>query len=477
MIDALNRPIVVLRFLIMLVGSVLAGSLEAQEAPEYRLVKRSIIRGPDGAIRKEPRVVWDSKKTAVIVCDVWDYHHSINAVRRLEEMLPRMEQLLQTARKSGSLVIHSPSDCMPYYLEHPARVRAERIEKTELPAGIDSWNCQTIAELAGVYPLDQSDGGDDDEPSEHLQWSKKLEALGRNPSLPWQAQNPAISIDPQRDYISDRGDEVWAILKANAIEHVIMIGVHTNMCVLGRPFGLRQLVRNEVDVVLVRDLTDCMYNPKSWPFVDHFTGNDLMIGYIEQFVCPTITSDQIIGGGPVVFLADRRTKRDVTSSGILFPDVGPADWKLTTWVEVQERLVSHPADGLLLRCSLRIPQAAFEGPVTISNPWIKHAWLNGKQLEFKKGSSSVNEFQIVPSQTFGNDDANLLVLQIDAGQASQRPDVTQGASPPSVLSSLGAVTLSEGWQVKSTWEQGDTNLPLPAKFALPPAVYYAVPGR
>jgi nicotinamidase-related amidase len=64
-------------------------------------------------MRNEKQVRWDSKKTAVIVCDVWDYHHSINAVGRLEEMLPTMDRLLDHARKSGSTVIHSPSDCMP----------------------------------------------------------------------------------------------------------------------------------------------------------------------------------------------------------------------------------------------------------------------------------------------------------------------------------------------------------------------------
>ncbi|MFM7928315.1 MAG: hypothetical protein ACKO9Q_11425, partial [Pirellula sp.] len=179
-----------------------------------------------------------------------------------------------------------------------------------MPPNIASWNCKITQEQAGVYPLDQSDGGQDDDPIEHQQWAEKLKALGRNPGLPWKTQNPALTIDPAVDYVSDRGDEVWAILKENTIEHVIMLGVHTNMCVLGRPFGLRQLVSQQVDVVLVRDLTDCMYNPKRWPFVDHYTGNDLMIGYVEEHICPTVTSNQLIGGKPVVFVNDKRTTKD-----------------------------------------------------------------------------------------------------------------------------------------------------------------------
>jgi type 1 glutamine amidotransferase len=49
-----------------------------------------------------------------------------------------------------------------------------------------------------------------------------------------------------------------------------------------------------------------MYNPQRWPFVNHFTGTDLIIEHIEKFVCPTITSDQMIGGRPIRFSKDQR---------------------------------------------------------------------------------------------------------------------------------------------------------------------------
>jgi hypothetical protein len=67
---------------------------------------------------------WMAKETAVIVCDVWDLHHCLNAVRRLEQFAPRLDQLLAAARARGATIIHSPSDCMSAYEEHPARKRA-----------------------------------------------------------------------------------------------------------------------------------------------------------------------------------------------------------------------------------------------------------------------------------------------------------------------------------------------------------------
>jgi hypothetical protein len=105
-----------------------------QSPSEYRLRERSIVQRGDRLERTEETTSWDAARTAVIVCDVWDYHHSVNAVRRLEEMLPSMDKLLQTARQSGSVIIHAPSDCMPQYAEHPARLRAIDAPKVDLPA-------------------------------------------------------------------------------------------------------------------------------------------------------------------------------------------------------------------------------------------------------------------------------------------------------------------------------------------------------
>ncbi|MCY3008154.1 MAG: isochorismatase family protein [Planctomycetota bacterium] len=445
-----------------------------QAASEYRLTERSIVKDAEQIKRVEDSTRWDPTRTAVIVCDVWDYHHSINAVGRLEEMLPSMDKLLRTARQSGSIIIHAPSDCMPYYAEHPARLRAIDAPKVDLPRNIASWNCKTAQEATGEYPLDQSDGGQDDDPQEHQLWADKLMALGRNPDLPWKAQNPAIAIDESKDYISDKGDEVWAILKSKKIEQVIMIGVHTNMCVLGRPFGLRQLASNGVKVVLVRDLTDCMYNPKQWPYVDHFSGNDLIIAYVEQHVCPTISSDQILGGKPVVFSKDTRAKRELLAKGIQGPNDQPAPWVLTQCTGLFEHSFSQGAKRPFVRCSLRIAPEAFSGQVTLSHPRIRKAWLNGHPMELANRQSSLTTFAFDFAHTFGNDDANVLVLEIDASAVSEDPQVNASHSAPIVQGPSGAVTLSGRWQIKSPSDPGDTNLPLPAKFALPPAVYYTL---
>jgi lysophospholipase L1-like esterase/nicotinamidase-related amidase len=247
---------------------------------------------------------WLPSRTAIIVCDMWDLHHCRNAVIREGEMAPRMNEVLEKARAAGVLIIHAPSSCMKAYEGTSARGRAKSAPAAaRLPDKIGDWCKQIPAEEQAVYPIDQTDGGEDDDPAEHAKWAKELEAKGLNPRAPWTKQIDVLRIDQERDAISDSGTEIWNLLDARRIDNVILMGVHVNMCVAGRPFGLRQMARNGKHVVLMRDLTDSMYNPQRWPFVSHVRGTELFIQHIEKRICPTITSDQILGGKPFVFSA------------------------------------------------------------------------------------------------------------------------------------------------------------------------------
>ncbi len=257
---------------------------------------------------------WEPQKTAVIVCDMWDSHHCVNAVRRVAELAPRMNAFVRELRQRGVTVIHAPSGCMEVYSDHPSRQRAKAVpQSVSFPNEIANWCDRIPSEEVAAYPLDQSAGGEDDDPDEHRQWAARLQAMGRNPGAPWQKQCDAIEISLKSDFISDSGQEIWSILDHNKIDNVILVGVHTNMCVLGRPFGLRRLAANGKNVVLARDMTDTMYDPKAWPHVSHFTGTDLIINHIERYVCPTITSDQVRGGSfaesqPFRFFGDQRVR-------------------------------------------------------------------------------------------------------------------------------------------------------------------------
>jgi len=233
----------------------------------------------------QEQLAWDPAKTAVVICDMWDDHHCKGAARRVAEMAPRMNQVVHAARDRGVLIIHCPSGCMDKYGGTPMRKLAQQAPpvKTEIP--LQRW-CHLDPESEAALPIDDSDGGCDC-------WPRC--PTGRA----WTRQNEAIDI-VDGDAITDSA-EAYYLMRQRGIENVIVMGVHTNMCVLGRPFSIRQMVYQGQNVVLMRDMTDTMYNSRSAPFVPHTRGTDLVIEHIEKFWCPTITSTDFTGQPAFVF--------------------------------------------------------------------------------------------------------------------------------------------------------------------------------
>jgi nicotinamidase-related amidase/type 1 glutamine amidotransferase len=229
---------------------------------------------------REKALRWQARKTAIIICDMWERHWCKSATRRVAAMAPGMNEVVAAARARGLLVIHAPSGCMDAYRDTPQRRRArEAPAAADAPADIQN-GCRRIPGEPPL-PVDDSDGGCDCEPQcrSHRAWSRQIAAL-------------EIAAG---DAISDSGREIWNLLQHRGIQNVILMGVHTNMCVLGRPFGLRQMAKNGKHVVLVRDLTDSMYNPRKAPYVCHRRGTELVVQHIEKHVCPSILADDING--------------------------------------------------------------------------------------------------------------------------------------------------------------------------------------
>jgi type 1 glutamine amidotransferase/nicotinamidase-related amidase len=252
---------------------------------------------------------WQASESAVILCDFWDSHTSARAAHRVQQLAPRIAAVIAAARQSGVLIIHAPSDTMPFYQSHPARQRTLATPAApDLPADLSGWlDRLNPSETAAGDPIDSSSGGSDDSPDEALAWQAVLQREGRLTSrYPWKQQHPLASIDPDKDFISDRGTEVWNILRARNIRHVFIAGVHTNKCICGRSFGIRQLVRHGIDTVLLRDLTDALYNPAEHPFVPHVHGTSLMVAHIERHLCSTALSSAVFGGTTPPLTEDSR---------------------------------------------------------------------------------------------------------------------------------------------------------------------------
>ncbi len=238
------------------------------------------------------------ERVAVVIIDMWDTHFCISAARRVGEMAPRMNEVITSAREEGALIIHSPCGCVPLpgqdwgppYSNTPQRRRAEVAPHVGPPVqfGWNRWN----AERESPFPADP--GECSCHPSEPACKS----------GTPQRRQIKTIEI-AEEDAISDQGQEVYNLLQQRGIKDIIVMGVHTNVCVLSQPYGIRQLVYLGKKPLLCRDLTDSFhrYSPES--YMGHFEGTDLIVEHIERHWCPTITSDQIAGGEAFRFRDDR----------------------------------------------------------------------------------------------------------------------------------------------------------------------------
>jgi nicotinamidase-related amidase len=237
---------------------------------------------------QEKTVEWNPKKTALIICDMWDKHWCKGATARVAEMAPQMNEVVKAARAKGVFIVHAPSDTMKFYQDAPQRKRAQQAPVATPPVPLQRW-CKLDPTKEAPLPIDDSDGGCDDEPQ------CKTDA-------PWKRQIPVIEIAEQ-DAITD-SSEAYNLLQQRGIDNVIVMGVHANMCVLGRPFSIRQMVGVGKNVLLMRDMTDTMYNSRRRPVVNHFRGTELIVQHIERYWCPSITSADFIGGEPFRFSGD-----------------------------------------------------------------------------------------------------------------------------------------------------------------------------
>lgn len=237
----------------------------AAASPAFELPLRT--RGEAGV--STLREKFNPAESAMILCDMWDSHWCKGAVGRVNQLVPKFVPVLESVRRAGFIVIHAPSETMGFYTDLPQRKKMSELSRAAMPEP------REMADPA--LPIDASAGGCDTPDKFFKAWSR---------------QHPGIPIDPA-DFISDKGEEVYSLLKLRGIRTLFVSGVHTNMCILNRTFAIKQMTRWGVRCILLRDLTDAMYDPRAAPFVSHDRGTQLVIEHIERYWCPSALSTDL----------------------------------------------------------------------------------------------------------------------------------------------------------------------------------------
>ena len=174
----------------------------------------------------------DPKQVGVIAVDVWNFHWCKTATMRVDAIVPRMNRALEAARALGMKVMLCPSDVVDNYVGYPQREAVFALPKYPVPVVVNV-TCPPVPDAGGC-------------------------ACGRERcagNFGWDGMHPALRIG-EADLMPDTQAEVYAICKQYGLTHLIYVGFHTQVCLLGKPMGLKAMKSAGLHCVLARDMTD-----------------------------------------------------------------------------------------------------------------------------------------------------------------------------------------------------------------------------
>jgi nicotinamidase-related amidase len=180
------------------------------------------------------QTVLSPRKTAVIVVDMWNYHWCMTASERVSAMVPRMNSVLSIARELGIQIVWNPSDVVTAYSGYPQYERAVAVEHRHAPKIRQPLSTNFTAHVG------------------RCMCSSETECQG---NYGWDAMHPDLVI-ADNDLISSSTDEIYTLLNDRRITDIIYMGVHTNMCVFGKPGAMSSMWSAGFNCMLAGDLND-----------------------------------------------------------------------------------------------------------------------------------------------------------------------------------------------------------------------------
>lgn len=183
-----------------------------------------------------------AEQSALVLVDCWAEHfirsHQENSGRIMQEVLA---PVVEAARRAGVLVIHAPS---PNYIDiYPQWVAyaSDRDLGFEPPAPIPAWPPAEFRNRAGEYAA----------------YKRPEEPKVREWLTDMSRYRIADVLAPQPgDFVIRTGDQLHRLLTHQHRLHLFYAGFATNMCILYRDYGTRDMGRRGYNILLLRDCTD-----------------------------------------------------------------------------------------------------------------------------------------------------------------------------------------------------------------------------
>lgn len=213
----------------------------------------------------------DPRRVGVIAVDVWNHHWCKTATMRVDALVPRIHQALEGARALGMTVMLCPSDVVENYAGFRQRERVLAMPLGPVPKVVDA-SCPPVPDAGGCACGRERCGG----------------------NYGWDGMHPGLRIG-EDDLMPDTQAEVYAVCKARGLTHLVYVGFHTQVCLLGKPMGLRAMKTAGFRCVLARDMTDAHpgYDPSRGFTPDLNTGQ--VVEHFERHLSPTIHLAEELG--------------------------------------------------------------------------------------------------------------------------------------------------------------------------------------
>ncbi|MFM7102062.1 MAG: hypothetical protein ACKO3N_12920, partial [Verrucomicrobiota bacterium] len=216
-----------------------------------------------GSIRLASEKV-DPARVGVVAVDVWNFHWCKTATMRVDAIVPRLDRALEAARVLGMTVMLCPSDVVENYAGWPQREAVIALPQFPVPQVMEV-TCPPVPDAGGC-------------------------ACGRERcagNYGWDGMHPGLRIGPG-DLMPDSQAEVYAVCRQRGLTHLVYVGFHTQVCLLGKPMGLRAMKSAGLKCVLARDMTDAHpgYDPARDFTPDLNTAQ--VVEHFERHLAPTI---------------------------------------------------------------------------------------------------------------------------------------------------------------------------------------------
>lgn len=283
----------------------------------------------------------DPARVGVIAVDVWNFHWCKTATMRVDAIVPRLNQALEAARGLGMTVMLCPSDVVENYVGYPQRQTVLALPEVAVPTLVDV-TCPEPPDAGGC-------------------------ACGREKcavNYGWDGMHPGLRIG-EHDLMPDTQSEVFAICRQRGLTHLIYVGFHTQVCLLGKPMGLKAMKSAGLKCILARDMTDAHpgYDPARGFTPDLNT--EQVVEHFEKHLAPTIQ------------FADELKKLGRWDAAQVLDPVRIAPWGTTMRPHLFEEpitvtLTAPLQPGAEIRYTLdgsapTVASPLYRGPLTITN--------------------------------------------------------------------------------------------------------------